>query len=237
MSALRHSWAWIRSDKFDTHREVFIGWLKNMSPIITLHNTARSKVETVLLDVTLTPAEVVQFTPIPATSLDKDETTKRDNNNTKKRSNSGNTMSTNDFDIDEYPPLVLLAFDLSNSIVTYGNGKLRVKTTAFEVKYNPDHASILKNILTRSSLNTDQNNYDNIQFVPYGLAQVVAEQVYKQKNVKQNAFLHNLAIIPIHNTDSDIMYSEIIPMSKKLVQSKDSNQPFYQIQDKIASRR
>ena len=66
-----------------------------MSPITTLHNTARSKVETALLDVTLTPAEVVQFTSTPAILSDEDETTKHDNNNKKQRSNSGNAMSTN----------------------------------------------------------------------------------------------------------------------------------------------
>ena len=114
------------------------------------------------------------------------------------------------------PPLILPAFDLSSSTVSYGNGKLRVKTTAFEVKCHPDYAKILKTVLTRSFLNTDQNNYDNIQFVPYGLAQVAGEQVYKQQIVKQNAFLHNLAIIPVHNIDSDIMYSKIIPLSRKI---------------------
>ena len=54
-----------------------------MSPIITLHIIARSKVETVLLDVTLAPIEVVQLTPTPATLSNNDETTKHDNNNNK----------------------------------------------------------------------------------------------------------------------------------------------------------
>ena len=83
MVTLRDSWARIRSDKFDTHREVSIGWLKNMSTITTLHNTARSKVETALLDVTLTTTEVAQFTPTLNTSLDDDEATRHDNNNKK----------------------------------------------------------------------------------------------------------------------------------------------------------
>ena len=88
--------------------------------------------------------------------------------------------------------------------------------TVFEVKCHLEHSKILKTLLIRSSLNTDQNNYDNIQLVPYGLAQVAGEQVYKQQIVKQSAFLHNLAIIPVHNIDSDIMYSEIIPKSRKI---------------------
>ena len=83
MSTLQDSWAWIRSEKFDTNREASIGWLKNMSPITTLHNIARLKVETALLDVTLTPAEVVQFTSTPETLSDEDETTKHDNSTKK----------------------------------------------------------------------------------------------------------------------------------------------------------
>ena len=180
MATLRDSWAWIRSDKFDTHREASIGWLKNMSTITTLHNTARSKVASTLLDVTLTTVEVTQLTPTLNTSSDDDEITRHDNNNKKQRSNSGNTTSTKEVNIEDYPPLVIPAFDLSSSSVSYGNGKLRVKTTVFEVNFHPEHLKILKILLTRSSLNTDQNNYDNIQFVPYGLAQVAGEQVYKQ---------------------------------------------------------
>ena len=84
MATLRDSWAWIRCDKFDTHREASIGWLKNMSTITTLHNTARSKVETALLDVTLTAEEIARFTPKVNTNTDDDETTRHDNNNKNK---------------------------------------------------------------------------------------------------------------------------------------------------------
>ena len=83
MATLRDSWAWIRCDKFDTHRKASIGWLKNMSTITTLHNTAKTKVETALLDITLTAAEVDQFTLTPDKSTDDDEATRHDNNNNK----------------------------------------------------------------------------------------------------------------------------------------------------------
>ena len=49
-------------------------------PITTLHTTARSKVETTLLDVTLALSEVSQFTPTPETNKDDDKATKYDNN-------------------------------------------------------------------------------------------------------------------------------------------------------------
>ena len=46
-----------------------------MSTTTTLHNTAKSKVETVLLDVTLTTEEVAHFTPKVNTNTDDDKTT------------------------------------------------------------------------------------------------------------------------------------------------------------------
>ena len=92
-----------------------------------------------------------------------------------------------------------------------------------------------KPLFTWSSLNTDQNNYDDIQFVQYGLAQVAGERVYKQQIVNQNTFLHNLAIIPVHNIDSDTMDSDIIPMSRKMGQSKDLNQRSYQTKEENGS--
>ena len=48
------------------------------------------------------------------------------------------------------------------------------------------------------------------------MAQVAVEQVYKQQIVNKNSFLHNLAIIPVHNIDVDTMYREIIPISRKI---------------------
>ena len=172
-----------------------------MSTITTLHNTSRSKVKTALLDVTPKTAEVEQFTPTSDKSTDHDEATQHDNNSKKQRSNLGSAKFFNDFNIDYYPLLILPAIDLSSSTVSYGNGTLRVKTTTFEVKCHPDHATILKTFLNISFLNTDQNNYDNIQFVPYGLDQVAGEQVYKQQIVKQThsyttypSFLYTISI-------------------------------------------
>ena len=215
MVTLRESWAWIRWKKIETHREASIGWIKYMSPITTNHNTTRSKVETALLEMTLIPAEVSQFTPTLATNKEVDETTKHDNNNKKQRINSGNVNSLKDFDFDDYAPLELPAIDISSFIVSAGNEKLRVKLIALEVKCHSEDAHTLKNILTRSSLKSELDNYDNIKFVPYGLAQVVNEQVYEQKIVKQIAFLNNLVTILVHNIDSDTMFIDIILILRK----------------------
>ena len=187
-----------------------------MSSITTLHNTTRLKVETALLDVTLISVEVTQFTQTPAISIEDDETTKQHNNNNKQRSKSDNTKATKDFDLDDYSALELPGFDLSNSTVSYGNRKFRVKMIVFKVKCHPEHAHILTNLLIQSSHKLDQEDYNELQFVPYGLAQVAGEQVYKQQFVNQNAFLQNLVIIPVNNINSDTIYSEIIPVSRKI---------------------
>ena len=55
-----------------------------MSAITTLHNTSRSKVEIVLLSVTLVSEDASQVTPTPVTNKEDDETTKHDNNNNNK---------------------------------------------------------------------------------------------------------------------------------------------------------
>ena len=55
-----------------------------MSAITTLHNTSRSKVEIVLLSVTLVSEDASQVTPTPVTNKEDDETTKHDNNNNTK---------------------------------------------------------------------------------------------------------------------------------------------------------
>ena len=94
-----------------------LDWLKSMSPITTLHNTARLKVEIALLNVTLVSVEVAQFAPTPEKTPDEDETTQHENNSKQQRSNSGNAKS-KDFDFNDYSPLVIPAFDLSISIIS-----------------------------------------------------------------------------------------------------------------------
>ena len=85
--------------------------------------------------------------------------------------------------------------------------------TAFDVKCHSTHVNTL--LLTRSSLRSDLENYDSFQYVPYNLAQVLGEKCTNKKLLK-NAFLHNIAIIPVHNIDADTMYSDIIPKSRKI---------------------
>ena len=80
----------------------------------------------------------------------------------------------------------------------------------FEVKCHPDNATILKRLLCRVSVsNAMPPNNDNIHFVAYGLPQYTSSELYRTQILKQNDFLHNIAVIPIVNIDPDIMYNDL----------------------------
>ena len=50
-------------------------------------------------------------------------------------------------DSSECKPIQLPAFNVSMKRVGYGNGKKRESTMAFEVKFHPDNAKIIKRLL------------------------------------------------------------------------------------------
>ena len=94
--------------------------------------------------------------------------------------------------------------------VGYGNGKRRGSTMVFEVKFHPDNATILKRLLCRASASDDKPpNNDNIHFEVYGLPQYTSSEIYRKQILKQNNFLHNIAVIPIVNIDPDVMYNDL----------------------------
>ena len=81
---------------------------------------------------------------------------------------------------------------------------------AFEVKFNPDNASILKRLLCRASASDDKPPHnDNILFVAYGLPQYTSSKLYITQVLKQNNFLHNIVVTPIVNIDPDVMYNDV----------------------------
>ena len=81
---------------------------------------------------------------------------------------------------------------------------------AFEVKYHPDNATILKFLLWRASTSDDMHpNNDNNHFVAYSLPQYTTSELYNTQIQKQNNFLHNIAVIPVVNVDSETMYNEL----------------------------
>ena len=94
--------------------------------------------------------------------------------------------------------------------VGYGNGKRRMPTMAFEIKYHPDNSTILKRLLCRVSASDDELlNNDNIHFVAYDLPEYTSSELYRTQILKQNNFLHNISVIPIVNIDPDVIYNEL----------------------------
>ena len=102
-----------------------------MKPPRNWRTIARFKVETTLLHVKITPAEVIKFTFTPEDRHTNDETTRHDNNNKKQRGNDGKSNSPNDTIISDYVLLEFSAFGLSITTISYCNSKYKVKSTAF----------------------------------------------------------------------------------------------------------
>ena len=104
-------------------------------------------------------------------------------------------------------------FNLSTTTnINYCNGKRRVSTILFEVKCHPEDTALLKHILCKATANDNMlPRNDNIHFVAYGLPHYTSSELYRSQTIKHNSFLHNLAVIPIVNIDSDAMYQELYP--------------------------
>ena len=101
---------------------------------------------------------------------------------------------------DDFDSIQLLAFDLSTKKIEFGNGKRRVTVTTFKFKYHPNDALILKSLFCRLSASDDKVPSNNhIHFVVYGLPQYTSSELYRSQIIKQNTFLHNIAVIPIVN--------------------------------------
>ena len=90
--------------------------------------------------------------------------------------------------------------------ISFGNGDKHISTIAFELRYHPDNASILKTILSHiSSDDKTPSSEETVHFVPYGLIQYSSPEYYRHHIIMNNNFLHKVAIIIIFNIDSAIM--------------------------------
>ena len=182
LPVLRHNNMWLKWNKLSTHREASIGFIKYVNTSITLQVSIRSRIELALCGMSLTEEDMKIIAPLTEGKKRKAPT---------------------DIHSEEFEPIQLSAFDLSTKKIGFGNGKIRVTTTAFEVKCHPDDAVILKRLFCRLSASDDKVPSNNhIHFVAYGLPQYYCSQI-----IKQNTFLHNIAVIPIVNIESDTIYN------------------------------
>ena len=187
LPVLRHNNMWLKWNKLSTHREASIGFIKYVNTSITLQVSIRSRIELALCGMSLTEEDMKIIAPLTEGKKRKAPT---------------------DIHSEEFEPIQLSAFDLSTKKIGFGNGKIRVTTTAFEVKCHPDDAVILKRLFCRLSASDDKVPSNNhIHFVAYGLPQYTSSDLYRSQIIKQNTFLHNIAVIPIVNIESDVMYA------------------------------
>ena len=100
------------------------------------------------------------------------------------------------------------AFDISTKRVGFGNGTARVTTVAYEIRYHPVHAILLKSILIQAFVLDPVSHFDNhIHFTLYGILQTTDATTVKNQITQQNRVLAQTSIVPIINITPDTMNS------------------------------
>ena len=150
---------WLKWNKFSTHREASIGFIKYVNTSITLQASIRSRIELTLCGMSLTEEDIKALVPLTEGKKRKAPT---------------------DIHSEEFEPIQLPTLDLSTKKIGFGNGKRRVTTTAFEVKCHPGDAVILKRLFCRLSRSDDKVPSNNhIHFVAYSLPQYTSSDLYR----------------------------------------------------------
>ena len=128
MSALLENNTYMKNEKFNTHKEDSIGWLRYVNPIISLQRTTREKISDALMLVHLNDEEM---TAMKNTSKESTDDPQRRNE------------------------ILIPAFDIYHKTVGNGNGANRVSTIVFDIRCNPKDSSLLKTLMTRCSEDTN----------------------------------------------------------------------------------
>ena len=196
ITTLQKNKTWIAQDKYNTHREASIEFIKYISTAFTLQQVTKARVVNALMNLELTIEEIFTLSIIPEDAMVTSNTV------SKKRCTDGQPKVPEE-DINNQ--IIFLAFDLSTKKVGFGNSPDRVTTIAYEIKCHPNHSALLKVLLTRASI-LDKNP-QTIHFILYGLINVSDSNTVKHQIIQQNQFIHNTTIMPIHNIDEDTMYS------------------------------
>ena len=90
------------------------------------------------------------------------------------------------------------AFDIHHKIFGSRNGEDRITTTVHEIKISLTHAATLKSILCKVS---HPDNHPIVQFIPYRIQDITNKDIYKNMIKKQNAFIKDNSIIPVHDIE------------------------------------
>jgi len=149
MSTLQSLRTCVTFNKFDTHRVASIGFLKYVSTGLTLHVTAKQRVINALMKVHLNEADILALQEcIPIITYSTTNNKRLPDGNRKKSTTQDKTIV--------FPNL-----DISTKRVGFGNGTARVTTVAYEIRYHPVHAILLKSILIQASVLDPVSPSDN----------------------------------------------------------------------------
>ena len=173
MTTLQKNRTWIAQDKYNTHRETSISFIKYISTVFTLQQAAKARVVNALINLELTKEEISTLTTI----LEDDTVTLK---TTSKKYSTDGQPKVLEKDINNQ--IIFPAFDLSTKKVGFGNSSHRVKTIAYEVKCHPDHIALLNVFLTRVSILYKTPSSDStIHFIPYGLINISDSNTIKHQ--------------------------------------------------------
>ena len=147
-----------KQNRFSTHREANIRFIKYTSTGITLQYISKRRVYSALMNVDPINEDIILLQHITEDDV-------LDNNNNKRRPNVQlKKAETNQHRI------VFPAVDLSTKRIGFGSGSNRVTTVAYEVKYHPTNSTLLTSLLIKSSILSLLPPTDtNIHFIPYVL--------------------------------------------------------------------
>ena len=198
MSTLQSLNTWLTFNKFSTHREVSIGFLKYISNGLTLQYIANKRVIPALMKVDISEENIIAL----------QQTTENDVNNTQnnKRKPDGRLKNVTE----NQQRIVFAAFDLSTKRIGFGNGFNKVTTIAHEIKHHPVHSTMLKSLLIKSSVLDPIQPFDsNIHFISHGLIQSTDATIVKNQITQQNCFPGQTGIVPIFNIPEETINSGI----------------------------
>ena len=124
MTTLQKNMTWITQDKYNTHREASIGFIRYISIAFTLQQVAKARVVQALMNLELTKEEISTLSTIPNDDMVTTNTT------SKKRSTDGQPKVPVEYINNQ---ITFPVFNLSTKKVGFGNSHHRVTTIAYEV--------------------------------------------------------------------------------------------------------
>ena len=155
MSTLQSLNTWINLNRFSTHREASIGFIKYVSTGLTLYHIAKKRVAIALMNVELSPEDILTLQETT------NETAIHNHNN--KRKPDGQPK-----EAEHSNSIIFPSFDLSTKRIGFGNNTNRVTTVAYEVKCHPAHSTILKSLIIKASVLDPLPPSDTtIHFIPH----------------------------------------------------------------------